>query len=60
VVNRYIHRLEEALQSAHYAAALHHAVNGSSLTGSALRNIPVRMIESGPAAGVWARRISVT
>jgi N-methylhydantoinase A len=53
VVNRYIHRLEEALQSRRITKPLYiMQSNGGSLTGGALRTIPVRMIESGPAAGV--------
>ena len=53
VVNRYIHRLEEALKSRRITRPLYiMQSNGGSLTGGALRNIPVRMIESGPAAGV--------
>jgi len=53
VVNRYIHRLEEALKSRRITRPLYiMQSNGGSLTGSALRTIPVRMIESGPAAGV--------
>ncbi|MGE5218735.1 MAG: hydantoinase/oxoprolinase family protein [Chloroflexota bacterium] len=53
VVNRYIHRLEEALQSRRITKPLYiMQSNGGSLTGGALRSIPVRMIESGPAAGV--------
>ncbi|MBM4262437.1 MAG: hydantoinase/oxoprolinase family protein [Deltaproteobacteria bacterium] len=53
VVNRYIHRLEEALESRRITKPLYiMQSNGGSLTGGALRNIPVRMIESGPAAGV--------
>ena len=53
VVNRYIHRLEEALQSRRITKPLYiMQSNGGSLTGGALRDIPVRMIESGPAAGV--------
>jgi N-methylhydantoinase A len=53
VVNRYIHRLEEALKSRRIARPLYiMQSNGGSLTGGALRDIPVRMIESGPAAGV--------
>lgn len=53
VVNRYIHRLEEALKSRRITKPLYiMQSNGGSLTGGALRNIPVRMIESGPAAGV--------
>ncbi len=53
VVNRYIHRLEAALQSRHITKPLYiMQSNGGSLTGGALKSIPVRMIESGPAAGV--------
>ena len=53
VVNRYIHGLEEALKSRRITKPLYiMQSNGGSLTGGALRNIPVRMIESGPAAGV--------
>ena len=53
VVNRYIHRLEEALKSRRITKPLYiMQSNGGSLTGAALRTIPVRMIESGPAAGV--------
>ncbi len=53
VVNRYIHRLEEALRSRRIMRPLYiMQSNGGSLTGGALRSIPVRMIESGPAAGV--------
>jgi N-methylhydantoinase A len=53
VVNRYIHRLEEALRSRRIDRPLYiMQSNGGSLTGGALRTIPVRMIESGPAAGV--------
>ena len=53
VVNRYIHRLEEALRSRRITKPLYiMQSNGGSLTGGALRDIPVRMIESGPAAGV--------
>jgi N-methylhydantoinase A len=53
VVNRYIHRLEEALKSRRITRRLYiMQSHGGSLTGGALRNIPVRMIESGPAAGV--------
>ncbi|MBI2348950.1 MAG: hydantoinase/oxoprolinase family protein [Deltaproteobacteria bacterium] len=53
VVNRYIHRLEEALASRRIRRPLYiMQSNGGSLTSGALRNIPVRMIESGPAAGV--------
>jgi N-methylhydantoinase A len=53
VVNRYIHRLEEALKSRRITKPLYiMQSNGGSLTGGALRAIPVRMIESGPAAGV--------
>lgn len=53
VVNRYIHRLEEALKSRRVSKPLYiMQSNGGSLTGGALRDIPVRMIESGPAAGV--------
>jgi N-methylhydantoinase A len=53
VVNRYIHRLEEALKSRRITRPLYiMQSNGGSLTGGALRSIPVRMIESGPAAGV--------
>ena len=53
VVNRYIHRLEEALKSRHITKPLYiMQSNGGSLTGGALKSIPVRMIESGPAAGV--------
>jgi N-methylhydantoinase A len=53
VVNRYIHRLEEALRSRRITRPLYiMQSNGGSLTGAALRSIPVRMIESGPAAGV--------
>jgi len=53
VVNRYIHRLEEALRSRRITRPLYiMQSNGGSLTGGALRTIPVRMIESGPAAGV--------
>lgn len=53
VVNRYIHRLEEALKSRRITKPLYiMQSNGGSLTGGALRNFPVRMIESGPAAGV--------
>jgi N-methylhydantoinase A len=53
VVNRYIHRLEEALKSRRITRPLYiMQSNGGSLTGQALRSIPVRMIESGPAAGV--------
>jgi len=52
-VNRYIHRLEEALKTRRITRPLYiMQSNGGSLTGSALRGIPVRMIESGPAAGV--------
>jgi N-methylhydantoinase A len=53
VVNRYIHRLEQALRSRRITRPLYiMQSNGGSLTGGALRGIPVRMIESGPAAGV--------
>jgi N-methylhydantoinase A len=53
VVNHYIHRLEEALKSRRITKRLYiMQSNGGSLTGGALRTIPVRMIESGPAAGV--------
>ncbi len=53
VVNRYIHRLEEALRSRRIMRPLYiMQSNGGSLTGRALRGTPVRMIESGPAAGV--------
>ena len=53
VVNRYIHRLEAALKSRRITKPLYiMQSNGGSLTGAALRDIPVRMIESGPAAGV--------
>ncbi|HMA79512.1 MAG TPA: hydantoinase/oxoprolinase family protein, partial [Candidatus Binatia bacterium] len=53
VVNRYIHRLEEALKSRRISKPLYiMQSNGGSLTGGALRSISVRMIESGPAAGV--------
>lgn len=53
VVNRYIHRLEEALKSRRITRPLYiMQSNGGSLTAAALRSIPVRMIESGPAAGV--------
>ncbi|MBI2364277.1 MAG: hydantoinase/oxoprolinase family protein [Deltaproteobacteria bacterium] len=53
VVNRYIHRLEAALKSRRIIKPLYiMQSNGGSLTGAALRDIPVRMIESGPAAGV--------
>jgi N-methylhydantoinase A len=53
VVNRYIHRLEEALKSRRISRPLYiMQSNGGSLTGGALRHVPVRMIESGPAAGV--------
>ncbi|MGE5302552.1 MAG: hydantoinase/oxoprolinase family protein [Alphaproteobacteria bacterium] len=53
VVNSYIHRLEEALKSRRITRPLYiMQSNGGSLTGGALRSIPVRMIESGPAAGV--------
>jgi len=53
VVNRYIHRLEEALKSRRITKPLYiMQSNGGSLTGGALKSIPVRMIESGPAAGV--------
>jgi N-methylhydantoinase A len=53
VVNRYIHRLEEALKARQITKPLYiMQSNGGSLTGGALRTIPVRMIESGPAAGV--------
>ncbi len=53
VVNRYIHKLEKALKSRRITKPLYiMQSNGGSLTGAALRNIPVRMIESGPAAGV--------
>ncbi len=53
VVNRYIHRLEEALRSRRITKPLYiMQSNGGSLTGGALKSIPVRMIESGPAAGV--------
>jgi N-methylhydantoinase A len=53
VVNRYIHRLEEAIRSRRIDRPLYiMQSNGGSLTGGALRTIPVRMIESGPAAGV--------
>ncbi|HZD41679.1 MAG TPA: hydantoinase/oxoprolinase family protein, partial [Terriglobales bacterium] len=53
IVNRYIHRLEEALKSRRITRPLYiMQSNGGSLTGGALRAIPVRMIESGPAAGV--------
>ena len=53
VVNRYIHKLEEALKSRHITKPLYiMQSNGGSLTGGALKTIPVRMIESGPAAGV--------
>ncbi len=53
VVNRYIHKLEEALKSRRITKPLYiMQSNGGSLTGGALRSIPVRMIESGPAAGV--------
>ena len=53
VVNQYIHRLEEALKSRRITRPLYiMQSNGGSLTGGALRSIPVRMIESGPAAGV--------
>jgi N-methylhydantoinase A len=53
VVNQYIHRLEEALKARRITRPLYiMQSNGGSLTGGALRSIPVRMIESGPAAGV--------
>jgi N-methylhydantoinase A len=53
VVNRYIHLLEQALKSRRITRPLYiMQSNGGSLTGGALRTIPVRMIESGPAAGV--------
>jgi N-methylhydantoinase A len=53
VVNRYIHRLQEALKSRRVTKPLYiMQSNGGSLTGVALKSIPVRMIESGPAAGV--------
>jgi N-methylhydantoinase A len=53
IVNRYIHRLEEALKSRRITKPLYiMQSNGGSLTGGALKSIPVRMIESGPAAGV--------
>jgi len=53
VVNRYIHKLEEALKSRNITKPLYiMQSNGGSLTGGALKTIPVRMIESGPAAGV--------
>jgi N-methylhydantoinase A len=53
VVNRYIHKLEEALKSRRITKPLYiMQSNGGSLTGGALKSIPVRMIESGPAAGV--------
>jgi N-methylhydantoinase A len=53
VVNQYIHRLEEALKSRRITRPLYiMQSNGGSLTGGALSTIPVRMIESGPAAGV--------
>lgn len=53
VVNRYVHRLEQALESRRITRPLYiMQSNGGSLAGGALRSIPVRMIESGPAAGV--------
>ncbi|MBM2803043.1 MAG: hypothetical protein HW419_936 [Deltaproteobacteria bacterium] len=53
VVNRYIHRLQEALKSRRITKPLYiMQSNGGSLTGGALAKIPVCMIESGPAAGV--------
>lgn len=53
VVNQYIHRLERALKSRRITRPLYiMQSNGGSLTGGALSSIPVRMIESGPAAGV--------
>lgn len=53
VVNRYIHKLEEALKSRRITKPLYiMQSNGGSLTGGALKTTPVRMIESGPAAGV--------
>ncbi len=53
VVNQYIHRLEQALKSRRVTRPLYiMQSNGGSLTGGALSSIPVRMIESGPAAGV--------
>lgn len=55
VVNRYIHRLEEALRSRRMSRSLYiMQSNGGSLTSGALQKIPVQMIESGPAAGVLA------
>ncbi|HVO93254.1 MAG TPA: hydantoinase/oxoprolinase family protein [Terriglobales bacterium] len=53
MVNRYMHKLEKSLRSRRIVKPLYiMQSNGGSLTASALRNIPVRMIESGPAAGV--------
>lgn len=55
VVNRYLQRLELALASRHLDRPLYiMQSNGGSLASEALRDIPVRMIESGPAAGVLA------
>ena len=55
VVIDYIHRLELALASRALRPPLYvMQSNGGSLTGGALRKIPVQMIESGPAAGVLA------
>ncbi|MBI4523840.1 MAG: hydantoinase/oxoprolinase family protein [Deltaproteobacteria bacterium] len=55
VVNRYIERLEQAMASRRLNRPLYiMQSNGGSLTSAALSKIPVRMIESGPAAGVLA------
>ncbi len=55
IVTRYIDRLEQALTSRGLRRRLYIMQStGGSLTGGALRKIPVQMIESGPAAGVLA------
>jgi N-methylhydantoinase A/oxoprolinase/acetone carboxylase beta subunit len=54
-VSRYLHRLEHDLAQAHYGGKLlvmHSA--GGVMDGDMARQYPVRMLESGPAAGALA------
>ncbi len=55
LMERYLERLEQRLREASYAGSLHVMLSGGGITTlRAAREFPVRLIESGPAAGAIA------
>jgi N-methylhydantoinase A len=55
ILRRYVDRVEESLQARGYRASLYvMGSNGGCVGASAAKDFPVRLIESGPAAGVTA------